>query len=249
MKKFVLTYTILCAFGAFAFAGTEKYSSKDKEVLQPAPPPCEWYRAHEWDLSLWGTYAFSGNTGQQEGLPSFLADSIRDGSGIDQEIKEHVDVGHLSNDRFLNRDGAWGGGADIKFFFSKYWALGVEGFVLDANNNIGGAGLGTFTFRYPIGCSRFAPYAFAGFGALGGGSHQVQFFNEHNPVNPLSSETEFFSSESVQNKHAEALGQVGAGLEIRITHHIGLMGDFAWNFVSGPDNDFGMGRFGVTFSY
>jgi len=27
------------------------------------------------------------------------------------------------------------------------------------------------------------------------------------------------------------------------------MGDFAWNFVSGPDNDFAMARFGVTLSY
>jgi hypothetical protein len=43
--------------------------------------------------------------------------------------------------------------------------------------------------------------------------------------------------------------QAGGGLEIRITHHIGLMGDFAWNFVSGPDNDFAMARFGVTLSY
>jgi len=34
-----------------------------------------------------------------------------------------------------------------------------------------------------------------------------------------------------------------------MTHHIGLMGDFAWNFVSGPDNDFAMARFGVTLSY
>jgi hypothetical protein len=255
MKKFVLTCAILCAFGAFAFAGTERYSGKDEEVLQPAPPPCEWYRANEWDLSLWGTYAFPGNTGSQEGLPSFLAATIRDG-GTDQAINEHVDVGHLSNDRFINRDGAWGGGADIKYFFSTYWALGVEGFVLDANDNIGGAGLGTFTFRYPIGCSHFAPYAFVGGGALAGGSHQVQFFNEQNPVNPNREESEFFSSESIQNKHTEAIAQFGGGLEIRLLRPterckigVGLMADFAWNVVGGPDNNFGMGRFGVNFSY
>src|SRR5438067_538627 len=166
MKRFVLSCTILCALGAFAYAGTERYSGKDKEVLQPAPPPCEWYRAHEWDLDLWATLAFPGNTGNRS------RDDLRsgdfDGSEIDQEaFQEHFDIGHWSNDRFINRDNALGGGVDIKYFFSKYWALGAEGFIIDCNDNSGGAGLATFTFRYPIGCSRFAPYAFGGFGGLG----------------------------------------------------------------------------------
>ena len=38
-------------------------------------------------------------------------------------------------------------------------------------------------------------------------------------------------------------------MEIRITHHVGIMTDFAWNILSGPQNDFGMARAGVTLSY
>jgi hypothetical protein len=216
MKRFALTFTILCATCALTWAGTD-YSGKDKEVIQQAPAPCEWYRAHEWDFNFWGTYAFAANSGNSH-PEDFEFQSAENTGSV-------VDLGHVSNDRFMGRDNVWGGGVDVKFFFSKYWAIGAEGFILDTKHNIGGAGLGTFTFRYPIGCSRFAPYAFGGVGALGGGSRWID------------------------NKHVEAVGQAGAGLEVRITHHIGLMGDFAWNFVSGPDNDFGMARMGVTLSF
>jgi hypothetical protein len=250
MKKFTLTFAILCACCALAYTGTERYSGKDKEVMQQAPPSCEWYRAHEWDLDLWGTYAFSGNTGRAD-TDELDANFLGDPEPVSGTTLS-VDIGQVGNDRFINRDGAWGGGADIKYFFSKYWALGGEGFVVDANDNSGGAGLFTFTFRWPIGCSRFAPYGFAGVGALGGGSHTVRLFNEaHNGPGEAGEEeeVEFTSNETRQNKHAEAIGQFGAGLEIRVTRHVGVMSDFAWNLVSGPDNNFGLARFGVTLSY
>jgi hypothetical protein len=246
MKK-PLTLTILCALAGLAglaYAGSENYSS-NKEVMQQAPASCDWYRAHEWDLSLWGTYAFSGNTGH--------ADPFSDRFAREPEDAFEFDQGQWGNDRFLNRDGAWGGGADVKFFFSKYWALGAEGFVVDANDNIGGAGLGTFTFRFPIGCSRFAPYAYAGGGVLGGGTHSDRFFFDIHTASEDTEgeeeENEFRANRSILNKHYEAIGQFGAGLEIRVTRHIGIMGDFAWNVVSGPDNNFGLARFGVTLSY
>jgi hypothetical protein len=44
-------------------------------------------------------------------------------------------------------------------------------------------------------------------------------------------------------------GQAGAGLEIRLTPHIGWMSDFSWNVVNGPDNNFGMARSGITFAF
>src|SRR5438876_1038158 len=231
MKRFTLTFVILCAFCAIAYTGPERYSGKDKEVMQPAPPPCEWYRAHEWDFDFWGTYAFVQNDGNSDvrrhGDFDFASDSL---------VDEHIDLGQFGNDRFINRDNAWGGGADVKYFFSKYWALGVEGFVLDANDNIGGAGLGTFTLRYPIGCSRFAPYAWAGFGALGGGSHSIHLFNEvHFGPGEIGEEEEleFRTKHTLENKHTDAIGQFGGGLEIRVTRHVGFMGDVAYNLVSG----------------
>jgi hypothetical protein len=235
MKRFALTLTILCALCALTWAGTD-YSGKDKEVIQQAPPPCEWYRAHEWDFDFWGTFAFAANTGNNH--PEDIESEKAEATGAT------VDLGHVSNDRFMGRDNVWGGGVDVKYFISKYWGIGAEGFILDTKHNIGGAGLGTFTFRYPIGCSRFAPYAFGGVGALGGGSHSIRIFYE-----PKEQESTEFQTRWINNSHVEAIGQAGAGVEVRITHHIGMMGDFAWNFVSGSHNDFGMARFGVTLSY
>src|SRR4029077_5384965 len=71
MKKLTLTFCALIALVAVAPAlyaddGPEKYSGKEKEVMQPAPPVCDFYRAHEWDLSIWGAYAFAADTGQRD---------------------------------------------------------------------------------------------------------------------------------------------------------------------------------------
>ena len=72
MKKLTLTFCALIALVAvtpalYADDGPEKYSGKEKEVMQPAPPVCDFYRAHEWDLSIWGAYAFASDTGQNIG--------------------------------------------------------------------------------------------------------------------------------------------------------------------------------------
>jgi hypothetical protein len=243
MKRFTLTFSILCAACALSYAGTESYSGKDKEVVQQAPAPCEWYRANEWDFNLWGSMSFPYNTGHNS---DFRPGDFDGGTDLDFGTESN-DIGNVSKDRFINRDNAWGGGIDVKYFFNKHWGIGAEGFVVDANDNAGGGGLATVTFRWPIGCSRFAPYVFSGFGVTEGGSHTSRFFIEQHPAD--GSEPEFRQDHTVRNTHALATGQFGGGVEIRITHHIGLMGDYAYNLLQNGNNDFGMARFGVTLSY
>src|SRR6266478_6388002 len=59
MKKLALSLCALVAFGSVAFAGTETYSKESKSV---APPPCpQWYADNEFNLSLSGVYAVTGN--------------------------------------------------------------------------------------------------------------------------------------------------------------------------------------------
>ena len=48
---------------------------------------------------------------------------------------------------------------------------------------------------------------------------------------------------------SEGIGQVGGGMEVRFTPHIGWVSDFSWNFVNGPKNNFGMARTGVNFAF
>ena len=85
-------------------------------------------------------------------------------------------------------------------------------------------------------------YVWAGGGAIfGGGQRDVVHFG-NNPLLP-----------SVTTEHlgatTEAIGQFGAGLEIRFTPHIGWISDFSWNVVNGRDNNFGMARTGVNFAF
>ncbi len=337
MKKLTLTFCALFALFAAAPAifadGPEQYSGK-KEVMQPAPPVCDFYRAHEWDLGIWGAFAFASETGTNDvaendpfvttigGVvqPTEVDPSTFDiFTGFNQEQRsdnpdQRVNIGQVSKNQLFARDDAWGGGVDVKYFFSRYFGVGLEGLGLAAKTNFVGGGVATLTVRYPFG--RFAPYAWGGMGFIEGGATTYKFFNEKatqtavgtslpggasilfpGGVSPytgtyVTNEQEFFTTDPVYNHHIRALGQLGIGMEFRVTCHIGLMADFSWNFVFGHDDpdkitlitqqgtditnfqgapfaripvvnqalelkpgqgsdnqDFGMVRFGVTFSY
>src|SRR6202035_5202314 len=78
-----------------------------------------------------------------------------------------------------------------------------------------------------------------GIGFIDGGSTLYKFFNEKNVLDSLGNvvnEHEFWAEDPVSNHQLRALGQIGAGLEFRVTCHIGLMADFTWNFVFGQEN-------------
>ncbi len=240
MRTFVLYGVALFLALTTSMAGTESYSKNIKEVAT-APAPCPpWYRDREWNVSLWGTYAFPGNDAErieEEGMLMFST---------------------IEGDRYLESDDAWGGGIDLKYFFHRYFGVGLEGFVLSSRRQyanvdgflgfdsrtsyderlVGGL-LGTFTLRYPIGCSRFAPYLFVGGGAIfGGGERTVLEF-------PAFLEVETRSTDS----ETELVGQFGGGLEMRVTERIGLISDFSWNVIDGPDDNFGMVRAGLNFAF
>ena len=142
------------------------------------------------------------------------------------------------DDRYLGVDHAWGGGADIKYFFARYFGIGVQGFGLSARDTVG-AVLGTLTLRYPFPCSRFSPFIYAGGGAIFNGGE----FEAHDE----EGEPDLFRS--THGGDTKAVGQFGGGLEIRLTPHIGIMHDFSWSIIDGRDNNFGMVRTGINFAF
>ena len=241
MKKFALALLLVCGFSLLAYAGPERISGKDVSKEMAAPPPCpEWYRDNEWNVSLWGTYAFSGTDYNRSGK---------------EETDDQNTFG--SYDRFLAKDHAFGGGIDAKYFFHRYFGIGVEGFAVSGRSShavfdhfpdnaneefiaghdhtVGGA-LGTFTLRYPFHCSRFAPYAWAGVGGVFGG------YNDRGFV--VAGE-----SRVANDDESRLVGQFGSGLEVRITPHVGVTSDFSWNVVDGTKNNFGMVRSGLNFAF
>ena len=215
MKKLTLTLCAL-ALASFAYAGTESYSGKEmKQTQTPCP---SWYGDNEFTVGISGVYA-----------PS-------------------VD----DNDFNSLFDDAWGGAIDFKYFFRRYFGIGVQGFGLatdsDDNNNfrgfrnddddfVGGA-LATFTFRYPIPCSRWAPYGWAGVGAVWGGGNDRLFFNNAGLLVRRNNDDD-----------GRFLSQFGLGIEYRFTNHIGVTTDASYNLVEGHSNDFFQLRAGVNFAF
>jgi opacity protein-like surface antigen len=239
MKKLTLCLLAVIGLGSAAYAGSDSYSGKEmKQTTTAAQPSCEWYRDTEWDVGLWGAYAFTGTDNDRTGLANtFFGDPG-------------------TYDRFLGGDHAWGGGIDAKYFFHKYFGLGVEGFGLDAHGsryvieNFGGtaffkdsdehvvgAALATLTLRYPIGCSRFAPYVWAGGGGIFGGHNERPVY--------VGGVADHISHDD----ESRFMGQFGGGLEVRITPAIGWINDFSWNVVDGKNNNFGMVRTGINIAF
>src|SRR5882757_5655176 len=186
-----------------------------KEMKQVAPAPCpQWYADNEWNVSLWGTYAATGT----EFAPNpSLADIVQ------STTEGHTVYGTF--DKYL----AGGPSAGIKERTSDERAVGEV--------------LGTFTLRYPIQCSRFSPYVWAGGGVIfGGGERDEIVLDGFAPEGPLFHTVHHGTS-------TEAVGQFGGGLEFRLTPHVGWMNDFSWNVINGPQNNFGMVRSGLTFAF
>jgi hypothetical protein len=241
MEKLILSLLAFAATASVAFAGTD-YSGKEMRQTTAPQEEC-WYGDQEWNVNLWGTYAFTGT----------------ESNGINA-AKFFLSENH--GDRYLETDHAWGGGGDVKFFWHKYFGLGVEGFVVDAqrtrfdfdapaatpagflfrksdDERVVGSVLGTVTIRYPIGCTRLAPYVWAGGGAIFGGGERDRVVATAPAV--------FTTTHS--DGDAKGIGQFGGGFEVRLTRHIGWTNDFSWNVVDGPRNNFGMVRSGINIAF
>jgi hypothetical protein len=244
MKKLILTLFATVASTWVVCAGPEAFSGKEMKQAV-APPPCpEWYADNEFNISVWGAYAFTGTES--------------DRSRIEQADDDLI---FGSYDRFLGGDHAWGGGVDAKYFFRRYFGVGLEGFGLagegthavfdhppdnaseefyqDNGHTVGGA-LGTLTLRYPIQCTRFSPYVWGGGGGVFGGRSDRGF---------IVGSGRTASSRVDNSDETRGIGQFGGGLEVRITPHIGWIADFSWNVIDGPKNNFGMARTGVNFAF
>jgi hypothetical protein len=255
MKKFLFVFITLSVLAARGFCG--EYSAKD--MKQTVFPPCpDWYADNEWNVSLWGTYLFT-NTDYSRNLD--LVDVVQSTTEGGAVLGEY--------DRYIGDDHAWGGGGDIKYFFHRYFGIGVEGFVVNArkggfdifedpsvpvfdrerftHHRAVGSVLGTFTLRYPVPCTRFAPYAWAGAGAIFGGGERDELF-AHSLVDPPDA----FNADAFTVHHGTytaLVGQFGAGLETRITRNIGWINDISYGVIDGPRNNFGMVRSGINFAF
>ena len=221
-------------------------------TTESAPCPT-WFADNEWNVGLWGAFAFAGDDDDDDRL------IVRGGADSDDR----------GDGRDFIDDHAWGGGLDAKYFFARYFGLGISGFGLfnndeshdfdnrdvrrlrragfditedDEDDDGMGAVLATFTLRYPIECARFAPYAYVGGGvAFGGGNDDQDRFRA------LGQGTFERIRSDDDDDDAAAIGQVGLGVEARFTQHIGWITDVSWNITE--DDNWGMVRTGINFAF
>jgi hypothetical protein len=238
-----------------SYSRSGKDSGKEMKQVAYMPPCPEWYGDREWNVNLWGTYAFTNTEFAPNPSLVDIVQSTSEGGPV---------LG--TYDRYIGGDHAWGGGGDIKYFFCRYAGLGVEGFALDAHkpgfdifedqavpifvhrrinhNHTVGAVLGTLTLRYPIPCTRLAPYAWGGAGAIFGGGERDTLHTQGPPdAFAVNAQTEHFGSET------KFLCQFGAGLEFRFARHFGWTNDLSFGVIDGPRNNFGMFRSGLNFAF
>jgi len=192
-------------------------SSKEMKQVEQAPCPT-WYADNEFNVGVSLVYAPTTN-----------------------EWRE---------DRYLGVDHGWGGAIDAKYFFARYFGVGIQGFGLstnrddidnffddDNNSDFAGGVLGTFTLRYPIPCTRFAPYVWAGLGGIWGGGD-----NRFNPNVRIDRQRR-------NSDDGRLMAQYGAGFEVRLTQRVGLTNDVSWNQIEGGENDFIQVRTGLNFAF
>ena len=238
-----------------SYARSGKDSGKEMKQVAYVPPCPEWYGDREWNVNIWGTYAFTNTEFAPNPSLMDIVQSTSEGGPV---------LG--TYDRYIGGDHAWGGGADIKYFFCRYAGVGVEGFALDAHkpgfdifedqsvpifvhqrinhDHTIGSVLGTLTLRYPIPCTRFAPYAWAGVGAIFGGGERDTLHTQGPPdAFAVNAQTEHFGSET------KVLSQFGAGLEFRFSRHVAMINDLSFGVIDGPKNNFGMFRSGLNFAF
>jgi hypothetical protein len=238
-----------------AYARSGKDSGKEMKQVAYVPPCPQWYGDREWNVNLWGTYTFTNTEFAPNPSLVDIVQSTSEGGPV---------LG--TYDRYIGGDHAWGGGGDLKYFFCRYAGIGVEGFALDAHkpgfdifedqavpifvhrrinhNHTIGAVLGTLTLRYPIPCTRLAPYAWAGFGAIFGGGERETLHTQGPPdAFEVNAQTEHFGAET------KFLGQFGAGVEFRFARNVGWTNDLSFGVIDGPRNNFGMVRSGLNFAF
>jgi hypothetical protein len=130
----------------------------------------------------------------------------------------------------------WGGGLDVAYFPWLFGGFRFQGSALNISRADQTAGIVTYdaVLRYPLDLVmpnfHLAPYAFGGVGGLLGGLDGV---NRNGNLRTDS----------------KVLGNFGGGLEYRLTPHVGLFTEAAYDLIDGPNNNAVQINWGARFAF
>lgn len=142
MRKWALTILAAMTLAIPAFAGSDSYSSKDVKQTAAPQPFCDWYANREWNASLWGTYAFTGEEWRDD---RYLGVDHAWGGGLDAKyfFMRYFGIGaegYLLNSR--DTVGAALGTLTFRYPISSSrvapYVFGGAGAVFDSSDRFGG---------------------------------------------------------------------------------------------------------------
>jgi hypothetical protein len=236
-----------------AYARSGKDSGKEMKQVAYVPPCPEWYGDREWNVNLWGTYAFTNTEFAPNPSLIDIVQSTSEGGPV---------LG--TYDRYIGGDHAWGGGGDVKYFFCRYAGVGVEDLHSTPTSlaSISSRPVSPDTYQaknqshsYDRRCPwhtyvavsdsvhAFSALCLGGCGAIFGGGERDQLHTQGPPDAFLvNAQTDHFGSRD------QSTTQFGAGLEIRFARHIGWTNDLSFGILR-PRNNFGMIRSGLNFAF
>jgi hypothetical protein len=131
---------------------------------------------------------------------------------------------------------AWGGGLDVAYYPWLFGGFRFQGSALSISGADQTAGIVTYdaVLRYPLDLVmpnfHLAPYAFGGVGGLLGGLDGV-------------------NRNGNQRTDSKVLGNFGGGLEYRLTPHVGIFTEAAYDLIDGPSNNAVQINWGARFAF
>lgn len=157
-------------------------------------------------------------------------------------------------DRYFGTDHAFGGSVKVKYFFDRYFGIGLEGGGYDVRNTLGpnfggshrfvGDALASFTARYPINNflnGALAPYASIGVGGVFNGGNKTL-------IEPSATVGKLIKFEQVEHD-AKLMLQPVVGVEYRFTKNWGVFTEGFFSKITRPQSNTFGGRVGVGYAF
>ena len=253
MKRLIALAVLALAWQAVATFGGEPVVSSKQVIAPPPPPPPEFFRANEFDIGAFGTYATGIGSGNNAGKLHGW------GGGMDFTYWfPWKYAGVRFQGTGLSISGG-GGSRTVTLFPGLTEPVTVKG---GGGSVPAGIITSDFLLRYPLDevwpGVHLAPYMFVGFGGilLGDEGNSATVSQSFTVTNNTTGQTRVVNvtghSISALRQHFgsdRVLGHVGGGLEYRFTPHIGIFGEVGYDFPNGASNNFVQTNFGLRYAF
>lgn len=190
---------------------------------------------HQWDWSMKDRFHYASDSKDLYAAQEFTLDLF----GAYQKDKDKFNDSLDRTLRHEGNNGDFGGGLGFNYFFTRNIGIGGDTIILDNRGSFLDSLSLSAVFRFPLGGSHFAPYAFAGGGYQFGpnSTREVEFTEDDGDRKKIDVPDAF-------NLHA------GVGMEFRLNSHTGIFidGRHAWHLKKDA-RDYVLLRSGLRFAF